>query len=120
MNITSILRLAFTLLFFLSVSNLASQENKKDTLCPLEVIKKAVELDSIELLKTAYSKRMQGVISSDKEWEKGFEYWKTQELDNFTCEINPKTYRAIFFYKGQKKGSVKVIEEESVWKLDEK
>ncbi|WP_103867522.1 hypothetical protein [Aquimarina sp. I32.4] len=93
------MRQIFIILLLFTVSTLFSQESKKDTLCPIEIVKKAVALDSVELLKTAYSNRMIDVISSSEEWEKALRYWKTLGLDDYSCKIDQKKSRAIFFIK---------------------
>ncbi len=116
-----IMRLTFIILLFFTVSTLFSQESKQDNICPIEIVKMAVELDSIELLKTAYSSRMIDKISSAEEWEKGLKYWKTLDLENYSCEIDQKKSRAIFFYKGkQQEGKMRVIMEKSSWKFNER
>ncbi|PKV52781.1 hypothetical protein ATE84_4908 [Aquimarina sp. MAR_2010_214] len=115
------MKLTFIILFLLTVSTLFSQESKKNTICPIEIVKLAVELDSVELLKTAYSNRMVDIISSSGEWEKAFKYWKKLGLDDYSCEIDQKKPIAIFFYRGKEhEGRMKVIMEKSSWKFDEK
>jgi len=91
------------------------------TTCPIEIVKSAVELNSIELLKTAYSKRMVSVISNNKEWETVFKYWEKLELNDFSCRVDKEKIYANFFYKGNIiDGGMTVVMEKLRWKFDEK
>jgi len=120
----------FLLVMIIELAHSQSTESQKtsinltvdtETICPVEIVREAVALNSIELLKTAYSKRMIAIISESIEWEESFKHWKELGLDDYSCTIKSEKSQAVFFYQGKEMDvGMSIILESSGWKFDER
>jgi len=117
-----------TIFFLFIVFCSFSQEKMKETKCPFEIILLAIEHDSIELLKTAYSKRIVNEELKNIKWGKALKVWKKLlkedfgkfSLIDFSCKIDSEKSKIIISYRGKEYGKMDAVKENGNWKFDER
>ena len=117
------------IVIILTFSNLCfSQKPTIEQSSPFEKLLTAIQKDSSELFKSAFSSRIiTDENSNTKTWDDRLEIAQERftdkfgefELSDFTYNFNKKESKLVIFYKTEEIVQMKVIKENGNWKLDE-
>ena len=123
------MKLLYTLTFISLLStNLMAQQNHIAQSTPFENVIVSVNADSVELFMNTYSK---GIIAGEddiKIWQDRLNTGKERlkkrfgdfQLSDFTFDFDQEESKLIIYFKGEEQMRIGVVEEDGVWKLDEK